>query len=136
MQEHQVTMSMNIRADTFRELWLKQISFVHWRRRVASWRWCQHVINAARSTAAIRQAKHVWSAWNGYRLYRRIQHQKLLMATIAAEATRLERTFVKWKSIARTMKHARVALQTTTLRLQLLLQISCFRYDATATSCS
>ncbi|OQR87148.1 hypothetical protein ACHHYP_09473 [Achlya hypogyna] len=123
---------MVAQADVFRATMLGSAVLVAWRRwsSVASWR--TNAIASAAQARQTRAAARVWQHWRLYCASRRTKHGEERAASLLYHAALLRSTFHKWTAISRVMKVAREALQATTLRLQVLLQLSCFRSGAGA----
>ncbi|KAF0687361.1 Aste57867_20884 [Aphanomyces stellatus] len=83
-----------------------------------------HVLTAS-STA--RLSRRVWYAWNEYRLYRRDRETVKLVTTAYCQRKVLLHALRGWGTVTHALRDARAALQATVLRLEVLLQLSCFR---------
>ncbi|KDO31798.1 hypothetical protein SPRG_03718 [Saprolegnia parasitica CBS 223.65] len=90
-------------------------------------RWREQTIHDAVCVRTLRWAARVWQHWAAYSTYRRAKQDEAGMALTLYHATLLKSIFCKWRTIWHVLSSARLALQATTLRLQMLLQLSCFR---------
>ncbi|EQC35062.1 hypothetical protein SDRG_07300 [Saprolegnia diclina VS20] len=89
--------------------------------------WCKQAITHAVCMQTTRCAARVWQHWAAYSAYRVAKRHEAGMALALYHATLLKSIFRKWQTIGHVLASARLALLATTLRLQMLQQLSCFR---------
>ncbi|OQS06125.1 hypothetical protein THRCLA_01810 [Thraustotheca clavata] len=125
--EQAIYNDMKTKSNAYRCKSLLLKVFHTWQSHNTHEKWISQAIEQAQDARNYRAKENCWQLWIYYRGYRRAKYQEKVIAALLYHTTLLKSTFLKWFCVAHTMKQARITLQSTTLRLQVLLQLSCFR---------